>query len=345
MRFADVHDSEDLHALMTEPTGGLMAASRLIEGPVMILGGSGKMGPELAGMLARADRRAGVERRMMVASTFSDPKSDARDRLAQAGAETFRGDLSDRAFLEALPDAPNVVYMAGFKFGSERDRRRAFHMNAIMPYLVAERYAGSAVVVFSSGNPYPHSPFERGGVGEDTPLAPQGVYGWCVVARESAFETMALRSHEMRLCMYRLMYAQHLAYGVLVDLASLVRSNTPISLAVPAVNLISQRDANDVALRALAACENPALVLNVAGPVVGVRDICRRMDEVMGRAVRFVDDEAAEALLADDQQCVSRFGPYRDAPEEMIDAAAQWVMRGGQTWHKPTLFGRADHRY
>ena len=345
MRFADVHDSEDIHALMTEPTDALVAASRSIDGPVMILGGSGKMGPELVGMLARADQRAGVERRVMVASTFSDPKSDARERLARAGAETFRGDLSDRAFLATLPDAPHVVYMAGFKFGSEHDRRRAFHMNAIMPYLVAERYAGSAVVVFSSGNPYPHSAPERGGVDEDTALAPQGIYGWCVVARESAFETVALRSREMRLCTYRLMYAQHLAYGVLVDLASLVRNNAPISLAVPAVNLISQRDANDVALRALAACENPALVLNVAGPVVGVRDICRRMGEVMGTAVRFADGEADEALLAGDRRCASRFGPYRDTPEEMIDAAARWVMRGGQTWHKPTLFGRADHRY
>jgi len=343
MQINEITGEEQLREFMTTPTAGLREALSRLAGDVMVLGAGGKMGPELVETLLRADEAR--RRRVFAVSRFSDPSSRARERLEAAGAEVVAGDLTSRQFVRSLPDAPNVVYMAGMKFGTGRDWRQAFHLNCIMPYLVGERFGDSRIVVFSSGNPYPSTEPESGGCREDDELEPQGVYGWSIVAREAAFATTALLNPGQKLCFFRLMYAQHLHYGVLVDLAQMVRSGEPISLAVPAVNLVSQRDAIDVALRALEQCSNPALVLNCAGPAVRVREVVERMGRIMGVEPRFAGPEGAKALLANDELARRLFGPYRDGPGEMIEAAARWVMRGGRTWGKPTMFGRPDRRY
>jgi hypothetical protein len=214
-----------------------------------------------------------------------------------------------------------------------------------MPYLVGERFPDSRIVAYSSGNPYPHTPVEGGGCTEEDALDPRGAYGWGIVARQSAFSTTALRHPGQSVCLFRLMYAQHLGYGILIDLARMVRDGEPVSLRMPAVNLISQRDAIDVSLRALGHCQHPPFLLNCSGPVVRVRRIVEQLAGVMGKEPRFADEEAEEALIADDSRAVRMFGPYRDEPDEMIEAAARWVLRGGDYWGNPTFFAKADHRY
>ncbi len=345
MNFKDVKNDKDLWDLMTEPTDGLIDCVSRLAGDCIILGGSGKMGKELTGMLMRADERAGKARKIFVASSFSNPAGTDQELLTSLGAQCLKGDLSNPEFLESLPVVPFVIYMMGFKFGTGRDWRKAFHLNSIVPYLAGEKYTGAHIVVFSSGNPYPHTPPESGGCGESTELEPQGIYGWSIVARENSFNTTALRHLRQRICHYRLMYAQHLYYGVLVDLAKMLLNGEPISLEMPAVNLISQRDANDAALRLIERCDNPPFVVNVAGPVVSVRTIVEKMSSIMKREPEFADGEAAFALIADDTLCRRAFGPYRDSPDEMIEAAAEWVLNGGAAWDKPTLFGKVRHNY
>ncbi len=63
----------------------------------------------------------------------------------------------------------------------------------------------------------------------------------------------------------RLNYAIEMRYGVLVDIARAVFERRPIDLRMGFVNVIWQRDANSVALRALGHCPSPPLVLNVTG--------------------------------------------------------------------------------
>lgn len=345
MRITEVETDEQLRDFMTTPTDGLVQFARRLDGDFMALGVGGKMGSELVQTLVRADRQAGVHRTVHAASRFSDPADDAEPTLRALGVVIHKGDLSDRAFLRALPDAPNIVYMAGVKFGSSRDWRLTFHMNCIMPYLVGERFERARIVAYSSGNPYPGSRVGGPWPTEQAALAPQGVYAWSIVARESAFQTASERAPGQRLCFFRLAYAQHLAYGVLVDLARMVWAGEPVSLAVPAVNLVSQRDAIDVSLRALGLCGRPPLVLNCAGPAVMVREIVEKLAAHMGREPRSADQEAETAALCSDELAVGTFGPYRDGPDGMIEAAARWVMRGGENWGKPTLFGRVQHEY
>lgn len=345
MRISEVTNVDELRRFMTEPTSGLIDMMRALEGDVMVLGGGGKVGPELVETLVRADTAAGGERTIHVADLFPDPAGVAPELIRALGCDVIQGDLTDRGFLDTLPDSPHVIFMVGLKFGSSKDYRMAFHINAVLPYLVGERYMESDIVAFTSANPYPHTPPADGGSKETDDLSPQGVYGWCIVARESALLTTQTKWPEQRLAFYRLAYAQHLGYGVLVDLAKMVAGGEEISLGMPYVNLISQRDAIDAALRLMGRCANPAAILNVAGPATRVREIVEKMGKLIGNEPNVLDDEGETALLANDDLCVDIFGPYRDGVEEMIEAAVRWVKADGEYWNKPTLFGRVKHVY
>ena len=344
MKFTDIKSTSDLWQFMTSPSPGLVQSmAHLGTDDMMILGGSGKMGKELVGLVQNADRLNRIKRNIMVASTFS--RTADLDEMRGLGVTCYQGDLGDERFLGSLPDAPYLVYMMGFKFGSSSDWRKAFQMNSVVPYLVGRKYARSSVVVFSSGNPYPHTPRFGHGACETDALNPLGVYGWSIVARESSFQTTAQLHPGQRISIFRLMYAQHLQYGVLVDLARMVLNDEPISLEMPAVNLISQRDANEVALRSFEKGTREGWIVNAAGPVWQVRDIVTLLGQHLDRSPRFEGTETENALLADDSLARQAFGQYRDNCQEMISAAAGWVLNGGDYWDKPTLFGRVRHNY
>ena len=280
MKFTDIKNIEQLWQFMTTPSEQLVQSmERLGAADMMVLGGSGKMGKELVALVQNSDSRNNVSRNIMVASTFSN-QQDQID-LEELGVTCFKGDLSDENFLDVLPNTPLVVYMMGFKFGSGGDWRRSFQMNSIVPYLVGQKYVNSSIVVFSSGNPYPHTTIHGNGATEKEPLDPIGIYGWSIVARENSFKTTALQNPKQKISIYRLMYAQHLQYGVLVDLARMIYHNEPIALDMPAVNLISQRDANEVALKSFEKCNKEGWVVNAAGPVWSVRAIVELLGQYL----------------------------------------------------------------
>lgn len=344
MTFTEINNTDDLWQFMTKPSEGLVKSlANLGTSDMMILGGSGKMGKELVGLVQSADIRNGVSRKVMVASTFSNT-TDQKD-LEDLGVLCYKGDLSDETFLASLPDAPYVVYMMGFKFGSSSDWRRSFQMNSIVPYLVGQKYNNASLVIFSSGNPYPHTSRHGSGAKETDDLSPVGIYGWSIVARESSFQTTALQNPNQKISIYRLMYAQHLQYGVLIDLARMINNGEPVSLDMPAVNLISQRDANEVALKSFEKCNKEGWVVNAAGPVWPVRTIVELLGEYLGKKPVFIGTEVEEALLADDSLARKSFGEYQDSCQQMIEAAANWVTNGGDYWDKPTQFGRVRHDY
>jgi len=114
-------------------------------------------------------------------------------------------------------------------------------------------------------------------------------------------------------------------------------------MEMPYVNLISQRDAIDRAIRALDLCTNPPTILNVAGPIVSVKEITAKIGGYMGKTPRPFGEALDAALVANHGFCVERFGPYRDSVDEMIHAAANWVMKGGEDWGLPTIFAKVGH--
>src|SRR5437773_5563734 len=105
----------ELEEQLSAPSPDVVATMQRLDGDLVILGVAGKMGPTLARMAKRASEAAGVKRRVIGVSRFSSPVLE--NQLQSRGVETVRCDLLDAASLAKLPDAANVVFMAGMKFG------------------------------------------------------------------------------------------------------------------------------------------------------------------------------------------------------------------------------------
>src|SRR5947207_9281104 len=163
-------DVAALDDLLCRPSQALIDDLRKVDGDIMILGVAGKMGPTLAG-LAKA---ALPDRRIIGVARFSDP--GVKGWLQARGIETLNCDLLDEAAIKALPKVPNIVFMAGRKFGAEGDLSLTWAMNALVPALVAQAFAGSRIVAFSTGCVYPFVPVIGTGANEATPPDPTGEY-------------------------------------------------------------------------------------------------------------------------------------------------------------------------
>src|SRR3954467_9463745 len=129
-----IADIAALDDLLCRPSQALIDDLRKIDGDIMVLGVAGKMGPTLAG-LAKA---AAPDRRIIGVARFSD--AHVKDWLHARGVETINCDLLDEAAIQALPKAPNIVFMAGRKFGAEGDLSLTSPMNAHAPALVAQAF-------------------------------------------------------------------------------------------------------------------------------------------------------------------------------------------------------------
>jgi len=133
----------ELDDLLSTPRQETAQALAACPGDVMILGAGGKMGPTLARMVARA---ASDRRRVMAASRWSSPA--AEEELARHGVTTIRCDLLDQRAVAALPDAPNVIFMAGQKFGTMDNAPQTWAVNAFLPGVVATRFPASRTSVW-----------------------------------------------------------------------------------------------------------------------------------------------------------------------------------------------------
>jgi nucleoside-diphosphate-sugar epimerase len=320
-----------------------VAFARTLAGDVLVLGAGGKMGPSLARRVRRACDEAGVKRRVVAASRFSEPGLAAA--LADEGLEAIPCDLLDPAAVAQLPDAAEVLFLAGRKFGSSDRPDLTWAQNAIVPTLVARRYPAARVVVFSSGNVYAPVPAGSRGSTEEEAPGPIGEYAQSVLARERIFEYFS-RAHGTPVVLFRLFYAVDLRYGTLVDIARAVYEGRPVDVGVSRVNAIWQGDANSYALRALALAASPARPLVVTGPqAVGVREAAERFAALLGREARLTGRQGASALLGDASRCVSLLGPPEVPLEQLFRWTAEWVAGGGRDLGKPTHFEATDGRY
>jgi nucleoside-diphosphate-sugar epimerase len=334
---------EELEAALSEPTPAAVEAMRALEGDLLILGVAGKMGPTLALLAQRASKAAGRPRRVIGAARFSDPAVE--QRLQRAGLETVWADLLDRRQLAALPDAPNVLYMAGMKFGSTGQEALTWAMNCYLPGLVCERFAGSRLVAFSTGNVYGLVPVARGGSVETDAPNPTGDYAMSCLGRERILDHFS-RARGIPMAILRLNYAVELRYGVLVDVALKVLAGQPVDVTMGWCNVIWQPEANAMALQAFAAAAAPARFLNVAGAeVLRIRDACEGFARRFGRPARFTGAEAPDALISNGALGWSLLGRPAVSADTMMDWIAAWVARGGATLGKPTHFEVRNGRF
>jgi nucleoside-diphosphate-sugar epimerase len=327
---------EQLEQELLKPSDALLADIRAIEGDIILLGVAGKMGPSMARLARKAADQAGVSKRIIGVSRFSDPH--ARAELEAHGVETIAADLLNEDDLAALPDVPNVLYLAGHKFGTTGNEAFTWAMNAYLPGRVAGRYRKSRIVAFSTGNVYPFSAITEGGPAEDHPTGPVGEYGQSCLGRERVFEYFSTR-YQIPTLIYRLNYAIDLRYGVLLEIARAVAEEKPIDLTTGFVNVIWQGDANEVAIRALLHCSTPAKILNVTGPeTVSVKWLAGEFGRLLGKTPRFMNEAQPTALLSNASLAHQLFGYPRVTLRQMIDLTSRWLELGGKTLNKPTHF-------
>jgi nucleoside-diphosphate-sugar epimerase len=334
-----ITDIAALDDLLCRPSQPLIDDLAKVEGDIMILGVAGKMGPTLAG-IAKAALPA---RRIIGVARFSDPS--VKDWLEARGIETINCDLLDETALRGLPKAPNIVFMAGRKFGAEGNLSLTWAMNAHVPALVAQAFARSRIVAFSTGCVYPFVAVDGTGANEDLPPDPPGEYAQSCVGRERMFEYFS-RKFATPGRLFRLNYAIDMRYGVLHDIATKVTQGKPIDVSLGHVNFIWQGDAATQALRCLAHCDTPTSPINVSGhEILAVRDLAAKFGELLKRDPVIVGTEQPTAWLTDTSQATKLFGyPVVDT-ERLIGWTADWVARAMPSLGKPTKYEVRDGRY
>jgi len=334
-----IPDIAALDDLLCRPTQALIDDLKKVEGDIMILGVAGKMGPTLAG-LAKA---ALPHRRVIGVARFSDPSVKAW--LEARGIETLNCDLLDEGALKALPKTQNIVFMAGRKFGAEGDLSLTWAMNTHVPALVAQAFADSRIVAFSTGCVYPFVQVNGKGADETLPPDPPGEYAQSCVGRERMFEYFS-RKFATPGRLFRLNYAIDMRYGVLHDIATKILGGKPIDVSLGHVNFIWQGDASAQALRCLAHCDTPTSPINVSGhEILSVRDLAAKLGARLGREPVIVGKEEPTAWLTDTSQATKLFGlPIVDTAQ-LIAWTADWVARSMPSLGKPTKYEVRDGRY
>ncbi|MFQ5973816.1 MAG: NAD-dependent epimerase/dehydratase family protein [Alphaproteobacteria bacterium] len=324
---------------MSRPSPALIADLENVDGDVIVLGVGGKMGPTVARMI----RRASADRRVMAVARFTTP--GAREALESHGIETITADLLDRAAVAALPKARNVIYMAGRKFGSEGSEDLTWAMNCHVPAIVAEAFAESRVVAYSTICVYPYAPVAHGGPTEESPLGPPGEYAMSCVGRERIFQFFSGK-YGTPGRLIRLSYAIDMRYGVLRDVAARVLNGEAIDLTMGHVNVIWQGDAASQSIRSLAHVTTPTSPLNVSGPeTVSIRALAHAFAARFGKQPRLLGEETETAWLANTGAAAKLFG-YPEVPlERMIDWTADWVSRAMPDLDKPTHFEVRSGRF
>lgn len=338
-----IETTAELDEALSRPTPGVLETLRGLDGDVIVLGAGGKMGPTLARMVGRARDELRDSRRVIAVSRFSTV--GIADELQRCGILTLNCDLTDREAVRRLPDAPNIIFMAGQKFGTSGRPELTWVMNSLVPAIVAERFAASRIVAFSTGCVYPLAPADGTGSREEDPLDPPGEYANSCVGRERVL-THFSKTLGTSVLLLRLNYAIDLRYGVLLDVAEKVARGEPVDVTMRHVNVIWQGDANARAIQCLAHTATPPAVLNVTGRErISIHWLAERFGELLGRRPTIIGTEAASAWLSDASRSFDLFGPVTVTLDEMIEATARWVSRGGVTLGKPTHFEVRDGKF
>ncbi len=338
-----VSTEEQLEDRLSEPSSNDARAMVALDGDILILGVAGKMGPSLARRARRACEVAGVKKRIIGVARFSTPGT--RDLLESNGVETIQADLLDPQALAALPDAGNVIFMTGRKFGSTGSEHLTWAMNVFQPGTAADRFRQSRIVAFSSGNVYPLMPVLQGGATELTPPAPVGEYAISALGRERMLEYFSSR-HGTPVTILRLNYAIDLRYGVLLDVGQKVFERRSVNLSMGHANVIWQGDANSICLQSFALCQSPPAILNMTGPeTISIRWLAHRFGARFGVEPILEGTESDTALLNNAARCHRLFGYPSVTVEQMIEMVADWIGLGGATLNKPTHFETRDGKF
>lgn len=336
-------DTTQLMEFMTRPRERLIEDISKINGDIMILGAGGKVGPSLSIMAKRACGAAGVKKRVIAVSLY---EGDEIPRLMESyGVEVLPANLFDPAELRALPDVPNIIFMAGRKFGTSDNQSLTWAVNVLLPADVCRRFPDSGFVVFSTGNIYGDVTALSGGSLETDEPSPDGEYGQTCLGRERIFEYYGKESGTKSL-LFRLNYAIGLNYGVLYDIGKSVFDGAPVSLSRGIYNCLWQGDVCEYAIRGLLRLSSPPNILNVTGPqCISTRWTATEFGRLLGKTPQFSGEERSVGILSNTTKLNALMGMPQMPLGEMMRMQADWISSGGAALNAPTHFEQADGKY
>lgn len=338
-----IESEAQLEELLSRPGNEVIEMFSRLDGDLIFLGITGKIGPSLAMMAARACEKAGVKKRIMGISRHID--AEPQRRLDESGIETVRGDLLDKEFLRRLPGIRNVFFMVGMKFGSTDNLPLTWAVNSYVPALVAEHFRNSRIVAFSTGCVYPFVPVHSGGSVETDFPAATGEYAQSCLGRERMFEFGSNR-YNTKTVLIRLNYAVEMRYGILLDIAMKVKNRIPIDLTTGFFNVIWQGDVNDFVLRSVEHVKSPAEKLNITGPeILSVRKIAVELGNLLEIEPVFINTESATALLSNPERSFRLLGTPSVPVNQIIKWTAEWLKNEGRILGKPTRYEVRDGIY
>lgn len=333
----------EVDGFLSRPAPQLEELLQRLPGDFMILGAAGKMGLHVGLMLRRALDAIGDKRRVWAVSRFRAP--GAADLFERAGMRTIKCDLTDDSELRQLASVPNVIFMAGAKFGTARQPDVLRKMNVEMPRRVAQHFRDSRLTAFSTGCVYPYYPTDTDGPDEDVACEPVGTYAQSCVGREAAF-LEAARAYGTPVSLIRLNYAVEFRYGVPVDLAQQILAGTPIDLTMGHVNLIWQRDAVLHSLLAHGEANPAGFIINITRPeVLSVRELAEQLGALLGCEPRFEGTEAPTAWISNPSKACRLFGKPETGVEQILHYVAAWQQHQLPTLNKPTGFEKRDGNF
>jgi hypothetical protein len=342
--FADkIHDEEALDELLSRPGHEAVETLSRVDGDIMFLGVSGKIGPYLVRMAKRACDEAGIKKRIIGVAMFDSPEQQSK--IEGFGIETINGDLLDNGFLGSLPEIKNIFYLAGMKFGSTGNLPLTWAVNSYLPALVSSRFRKSRIVAFSTGCVYPLVPVNSAGsVETDAPDA-LGEYAQSCLGRERMFQYGSSK-YGTEVVLIRLNYSVEMRYGVLTDIGVRVKNKLPVDLSMGYFNVIWQGDMNDFVLRSLEHTKCPVKILNLTGPeILSVRKVAMDFGKHFGVTPQFVNTESETALLSNAAEAFRLFGKPKVPANQVIDWLAGWLKDGGRLLGKPTHFETRNGKY
>jgi nucleoside-diphosphate-sugar epimerase len=330
---------DELEELLSRPSAELVRAMGALEGDLIVLGASGKIGPTLVRRALRAVQQAGVSKRIYAVARSPMPE------LAAAGAHTLACDLLDLAAVQSLPRVANVIYMAGRKFGSSGGEWLTWAANVLAPHNVARTFTEAQILVFSTGCVYPLVNVTAGGSTERDAPGPVGEYAMSCLGRERVFDYFSTEQGA-RVLHIRLNYAVELRYGVLVDVASRVWLGQPVDVTTGYANVIWQGDVCDQVLRAFSLASSPSRALNLTGPeTISIRWLAQQFGELLRKPALIQGQENGLGYLSNAALAASLLG-YPQVPlGVMMRWVADWIQHGGQTPARPTHFEVQDGQY
>jgi len=333
----------ELNEVLSMPTTEVVEMVKNLEGDIIFLGVSGKIGVSMARMAKKACEKAGIKKKIIGVSRFSSESQ--RLLLEESGIDTIKGDLIDQKFINSLPDVKNVFYLAGLKFGTSGNESLTWAMNSYLPGLVADKFKNSRIVAFSTGCVYPNVSYKSGGSKETDIPRPIGEYSQSCLGRERLFEFGSIKNHTP-IVLIRLFYAVEMRYGVLVDIATRVFNEEPVDVTMGYANVIWQADANAMILQTINHCESPAKFLNITGPeLLSIRKVALKFGELMNKQVTIKGTEEDTALLGNAELSFKLLGKPRVSVDKIIKWTAKWVEGNNKVLGKPTHFESKDGKY